>query len=317
MPIIAADYYRPSFPFKNGHVNTIYSALFRATKPIAFERKRIETPDDDFLDLDLIENGSKKVAVLCHGLEGSSASKYILATAELLSKSGYAIAAMNYRFCSGEINRQLITYHSGRTEDLHAVIETLLPKYEEIYLVGFSLGGNLVLKYNGDGIYPLHPKIKASVAVSVPVDLHGSSMQLQKPENKIYTWRFLRTLAKKIRLKHQQYPDKIDVRLLKKIKKLIDFDEYYTSKLNGFKDAKDYYTQASSKPFLSSIKRPTLLINALDDPFLSPSCFPFAEAEKNPNFYLMCPKYGGHVGFIDQGEYHWSEKQILRFIQAL
>ena len=96
MPIIAADYYRPSFPFKNGHVNTIYSALFRATKPIAFERKRIETPDDDFLDLDLIENGSKKVAVLCHGLEGSSASKYILATAEMLSKSGYALAAMNH-----------------------------------------------------------------------------------------------------------------------------------------------------------------------------------------------------------------------------
>ena len=134
MSILAADQYSPAFPFKNGHVNTIYSSLFRAAKPIAFERKRIETPDDDFLDLDLIENGSKKVAVLCHGLEGSSASKYILATAELLSKNGYAIAAMNYRFCSGEINRQLITYHSGRTEDLHTVIETLLPNYEEMNL---------------------------------------------------------------------------------------------------------------------------------------------------------------------------------------
>lgn len=313
MPIISADY-SPRFPFNLGHFNTIYSAFFRKTVPLSFQRKRIETPDNDFFDVDFIENGSNKIAVLCHGLEGSSASKYIQTTAALLADKGYAIAAMNYRFCSGEINRQLVTYHSGRTEDLHTLVTDLLPHYASVYLIGFSLGGNLVLKYSGDGIYPIDAKIKATVAVSVPVDLHGSSIQLQQKENRLYTWRFLNTLSKKILLKHQQYPNQIDVSLLKKIKKLSDFDEYYTSQLNGFKDANDYYAKASSHPFLENIKHPTLLINALDDPFLSPSCFPFEAAKQNPNFHLLCPKHGGHVGFYEK-RYHWSEKQILAFIE--
>ena len=315
MPVIPIEY-TPPFPFKNGHFNTIYSSLVRKRKAIAFTRNRIETEDDDFLDIDLLENGSKKIVLLCHGLEGSSESKYIRAAASLLSANGYAIAAMNYRFCSGEINRQLITYHSGRTEDLHAVISMLLPKYEAIYLVGFSLGGNLVLKYNGEGIFPLDSKIKASVAVSVPVDLYGSAIKLQEPQNRLYTWRFLYTLSKKIHLKHQQYPDEVDVKLLKRVKKLIDFDDFYTSRLNGFKDARDYYAKASSKQFLPKINTPTLLINALDDPFLSPSCFPYTAAENNPHFYLMCPNYGGHVGFISRGDFYWSEQQILNFIES-
>lgn len=314
MPIITSNY-APPIPFKNGHLNTIYSSLFRRVNPLSFQRKRIETDDNDFLDIDFLQKGNKKMVVLCHGLEGSSASKYIMATAALLSANNYDIAAMNYRFCSGEINRQLITYHSGRTEDLHAVINDILPVYDELYLVGFSLGGNLVLKYCGDGIYPLHSKIKASVAVSVPVDLYGSAITLQRPQNRLYTWRFLRTLSKKIHLKHQQYPELVDVQLLKKVKKLIDFDEYYTSQLNGFKNARDYYAKASSKQFLSSISNPTLLINAMDDPFLSPSCFPYAEAENNSNFYLMCPYHGGHVGFVSRGDFYWSEHQILRFIE--
>ena len=315
MPILATNY-TPSFFFKNGHLNTMYSSLFRRTKALAFKRQRIATPDDDFLDIDLLENGSDKIVILCHGLEGSSASKYIQATAALLAKNGYAVAAMNYRFCSGEINRQLITYHSGRTEDLHAVIQTVLPNYRAVYLVGFSLGGNLVLKYNGDGIYALDPKIKASVAVSVPVDLYGSAIKLQAMENRLYTWRFLRTLSKKVQLKHQQFPDQVPIEQLKKVKKLIDFDEYFTAGLNGFKDARDYYAKASSKPFLESISRPTLLINALDDPFLSDSCFPYQAAKDNPHFSLMTPTYGGHVGFVSKGENYWSEEQILRFLEG-
>ena len=119
-----------------------------------------------------------------------------------------------------------------------------------------------------------------------------------------------------MRLKHQQFPEQVPVEKLKKVKKLIDFDEYFTSTLNGFKDAKDYYTQASSKPFLKSITRPTLLINALDDPFLSESCFPTKAATENPHFSLMMPPYGGHVGFVSKGNYYWSEQQILRFLEG-
>ena len=313
MPIIETDY-TPPFLSKNRHFNTIYSSLFRRIKRIPFKRKRIETSDNDFLDVDLIDNGSKKIVILCHGLEGSSNSKYILATAKLLSKHGYSIAAMNYRFCSGEINRQLITYHSGKTDDLHTVINYVLPNYDAIYLVGFSLGGNLILKYNGDGLFPLSSKIKASVAISVPIDLKGSSISLQKRENKLYNWRFLRTLSKKMFLKHNQFPKELDINPLKMIKNLTDFDEYFTSKINGFKNAQDYYFKASSKQFISNISRPTLLINAKDDPFLSQSCFPINEAKNSLNFYLMIPKYGGHVGFISKGDFYWSENQILKFI---
>ena len=315
MPVIKTDY-KPSFFFKNRHINTIYSSLFRKTKPLSFKRKRIETLDDDFLDIDLIENGSRKIVILCHGLEGSSDSKYIQATAKLLSLNGYSVAAMNYRFCSGEINRQLVTYHSGKTDDLHTVINFVLPNYDSVYLVGFSLGGNLILKYNGDGLFSLSPKIKANVAISVPVDLKGSSISLKHCENVLYRWRFLRTLSKKMHLKHQQFPNELDVVPLKKVKNLTDFDDFFTSKINGFKDAEDYYLKASSKQFIHNISKPTLLINALDDPFLSESCFPISEAEENSNFFLMTPIHGGHVGFISKGAFYWSEIQILYFLNS-
>ena len=313
MPLIKTDY-EPSFLFKNRHINTVYSSLFRKTKPLSFKRKRIETLDDDFLDIDFIENGSKKIVILCHGLEGSSDSKYIQATAKLLSLNGYSVAAMNYRFCSGEINRQLVTYHSGKTDDLHTVINFVLPNYDSVYLVGFSLGGNLILKYNGDGLFSLSPKIKANVAISVPVDLKGSSISLKRCENVLYRWRFIRTLSKKMYLKHQQFPNELDVAPLKKVKTLTDFDDFFTSKINDFKDAEDYYLKASSKQFIPNITKPTLLINALDDPFLSESCFPISEAEENAKFYLMTPSNGGHVGFISKGDFYWSEYQILNFL---
>jgi len=313
MPLLETRY-SPPFPFKNKHLNTIYSSLFRKVEPVLFKRKRIDTPDDDFLDIDFLENGNKKIVILCHGLEGSSDSKYIQATAKLLSLNGYSIAAMNYRFCSGEINRQLITYHSGKTDDLNTVINYVLPNYESIYLVGFSLGGNLVLKYNGDGLFDLDSKIKANVAVSVPVDLKGSSISLKRRENVLYKWGFLRTLSKKMYLKHKQYPKELDLKHLKNVKNLTDFDEYFTSKINGFKDANDYYFKASSRQFIPNISKPTLLINAEDDPFLSKSCFPINEAKKSKCFHLMTPRYGGHVGFISRGNFYWSEYEILNFI---
>ena len=315
MPLKTTEYL-PPFPFKNGHLNTIYSSLLRKIKPVPFKRKRIDTLDDDFLDIDFIENGSKKIVILCHGLEGSSDSKYIQATAKLLSLNGYSVAAMNYRFCSGEINRQLVTYHSGKTDDLHVVIKYLLPNYDSVYLVGFSLGGNLILKYNGDGLFSLSPKIKANVAISVPVDLKGSSISLKRCENILYRWRFIRTLSKKMHLKHQQFPNELDVGPLKKVKTLTDFDDFFTSKINGFKDAEDYYLKASSKQFIPNITKPTLLINALDDPFLSESCFPIVEAKENSKFNLMTPSYGGHVGFISKGAFYWSEIQILNFLNS-
>ncbi|MEO9484270.1 MAG: alpha/beta fold hydrolase [Ekhidna sp.] len=317
MPILTTDYL-PILPFRNGHISTIYSSQFRKFDPVSFTRKRINTPDDDFLDIDFLEGGNRKVVILCHGLEGSSASKYIQATSDLLHSNGYDIAAMNYRFCSGEINRQLRTYHSGKTEDLHTVIDHVLPNYDEIYLGGFSLGGNIVLKYIGDGVYPVHPKIKAVVSISVLVDLEGAAQELSKLKNRLYARHFLQTLAQKIKLKHAQYPNAFAIEPLDKVKKLIDFDDHFTSPINGFNNAKDYYAKSSSKQFLHQIETPTLVINALDDPFLSKSCYPFDEARENPHLNLMTPRYGGHVGFIMHNQkYFWNEQQILRFFEKI
>lgn len=274
------------------------------------------TSDKDFFDVDLIKRGNNKIAVLCHGLEGSSKSQYILGTASLLQDHGFDIAAMNYRGCSGEINRQVQTYHSGATADLHLLTQALALSYHEIMLVGYSLGGNLVLKYSCDLHYSIDEKIKRIVAISVPIDLHGASIQLLKRSNRLYTMNFLKTLVAKIKLKYNQHPHAINLNHLKKIRTVLDFDEYYTSKLNGFENAADYYARCNSKQYLHLCQRPTLIINAQDDPFLSTSCYPVKEAKSLKQLHLLMPKHGGHVGFVDKKTSHyWNEHQILSFLQ--
>ena len=315
MPVIPSDY-RPIIPFRNGHVNSISSKFLRQPDPVPFSRKRIDTPDGDFLDIDFLQNRNPKIAVLCHGLEGSSSSQYMLGLSGLLNANGFDIAAMNYRFCSGEVNRKLRTYHSGETEDLNTVIHQILPDYDEIYLVGFSLGGNIVLKYSGDGIYPINPKIKAVSATSVLVDLYAGAKELSKLKNRIYSNRFLKTLKEKIRLKHNQYPEDVNIERLKEVNSLIDFDEIFTSSINGFENARDYYSKCNSKQFLMDIRIPTLIINARDDPFMPSSCYPVAEAKESKYLNLMTPSYGGHVGFFDpRKKYYWHEEQILDFFK--
>jgi predicted alpha/beta-fold hydrolase len=276
----------------------------------------VETKDDDFFDVDYLKNGNSRIAVLCHGLEGSSQSHYIQATSKILHNDGYDIAAMNYRGCSGELNRQAYSYHSGSTGDLHLLIESLVSSYNEIVLVGFSLGGNLVLKYSCDENYPLDARIKGVVAISVPVDLYAASIKFLKFSNKLYTLNFLKTLLAKIKLKHQQFPDLITLEDISKIKSILDFDNYITAPLNGFIDAKDYYSKCNSKQFLQNCKRPTLIINALDDPFLAESCFPLDVASKSEYLNLLMPRYGGHLGFVNNGlDYYWNEFQTLEFLK--
>ncbi|GLR20135.1 YheT family hydrolase [Portibacter lacus] len=305
--------YRPSVLLRNGHINTIYTSLFRNEPEVKFERKRISTYDEDFLDLDLITQNSKKVVILCHGLEGSSGSKYISGTSHLLSENGYDICAMNYRYCSGEINRTPQLYHSGYTPDLHCVIESIESDYEEIYLVGFSLGGNLILKYLGEKLFARTSKLKQAVAISAPVDLKSSSMQMLKFENKLYTNRFLKTLNQKVKEKHKQYPELFDLKYIPKVKTVYDFDDYYTGPLNGFKDADDYYAQCSSRQFLPRIEIPTMLLNSKDDPFLGIDCYPSKEEVKNDLMNLKYSKYGGHVGFYQKGSSCWDEEKVLEF----
>ena len=309
--------YKPNLLFRNGHSNTIFTSIFRSVPKVDFRRVRMVTHDEDFIDLDLLKSGSNKLAILCHGLEGSAASKYISGTADILHNNGYDICAMNYRYCSGEINLTPQLYHSGWTTDLHSVVNHLEASYSEIVLVGFSLGGNVVLKYVGDQKYQLSPKLRAICSISVPMHLHSSSIKMLRRQNYFYTRKFIHTLLEKLKIKHKQFPDIFKLEHIPKIKNVLDFDEYYTGPLNGFTGAIDYYTQCSSKQFLSHIEIPTLIVNAIDDPFLSTACFP-SDAEINNSFiHTLYPKFGGHVGFYQNGTHCWEEEQILKFLVNL
>lgn len=307
--------YRPSFLFRSGHFNTVYPSFFRQQSEPPFERKTVGTPDGDFLDIDVLFAGKSRLAILCHGLEGNSASQYIIGTARILSEDGWDVAAMNYRGCSGRPNKQLKMYHSGATDDLDVVYNELSTDYSEVALVGFSLGGNLVLKYLGESTR--EAKIKSAVAISVPLDLRAGSINIGKRSNYIYENRFLQSLSKKLKQKKRQFPKDINLDLLKEVKSLYDFDDIYTGPLHGFEDADDYYHQCSSKFFLESITTRTLILNSQDDPFLPEECYLLQDSISNNNLYVLTPKYGGHVGFVLSGNDHsWAELQIAKFLNG-
>ena len=319
MPIIKSEF-SPSFPFNNGHFSTIYRSIFMRESH-SYKRKRIATWDNDFIDLDFSKVNSSKLVVLIHGLEGSSKSKYILAASKILNQAGYDTVSLNLRGCSGEDNLLLSTYHSGKTEDLEFVISHLIENYsyEKIMVVGYSLGGNITLKYFGEYVKSISDKVSCGVAISVPVDLSSSSKTMGARKNKIYMYKFLRSLRKKILIKNQKFPEfKLEVKKLLNSKTFKEFDGLYTAPVSGFSGPEDYWEKASSRPYLSSIKKPVLLITSKDDPFLAKACYPFLEAEKSNCFYLEVTNHGGHVGFISSfltKKNRWLENRILEFIK--
>ncbi len=321
MPLVTKSTYRCPGLLANGHLQTLWPSLFRRVRVVAYARERIGTPDGDFLDLDWAKNGSQRVAVLAHGLEGDSKRHYMLGMVNALAKRRWDAIAWNARGCSGEPNQVLRFTHSGATEDLQTVIShvTSTCDYSTIALIGFSLGGNLTLKYLGERGRELDPRIKAAVAFSVPCNLQSSSIQLAKPLNWIYMQRFLATLHGKIRAMMKIMPGKIDDRGYRELRDFKDFDDRYTAPIHGFKDAEDYWRKCSCKPFLADIQVPTLLVNARNDPFLADPCFPIEEAKENPLLQLEMPTSGGHVGFsgFNSGGEYWSETRAVSFLDEM
>ncbi len=318
MPILTCDF-NPTLPFKSSHFNTMYRPLFMKNT-IKYQQKRVTTWDADFIDLDFSIIGSKTLVLLIHGLEGSSQSNYMITTSNHLNNTGFDTVCMNLRSCSGEDNLLLETYHSGKTDDVNFIIKHLTAnyKYENIVIVGFSLGGNLTLKYLGE-YTDIPTEVKGGIAVSVPIDLTTSQAELTKLKNKIYLNEFLRTLKLKILEKSDKFPEfKLNKELLFKATKFRHLEKQYTVPVFGFESSEDYWIKASSKPYIPNIKVPTLLINSLDDSFLSKECYPLKEARNLNDFYLLTPNYGGHVGFISSFntiENSWLEENILKFIQ--
>ncbi len=319
MPVIKNSTYKAPLFLGNNHVQTILPTLFRKVKGVNYERERIDTPDGDFIDIDISPVNSDRAIVLSHGLEGDSGRHYMKGMIRAFNRRGWDGAAFNFRGCSGEPNRNAVTYHSGKTEDLHAVVQHLIrtKKYKSIVIAGFSLGANLTLKYAGERGKDILPQIKCAVGISAPCDLISSSVEIHKPKNYIYSKRFLITLIEKMKEKEHQFPEGIS-RDYSLIKTLGDFDNTFTAPLNGFKDAMDYWGRCSSRKYIADTAIPTLILNAKDDPILGPGCFPYEEAEGNSNLFLEVTEKGGHMGFITfgrNGEF-WHETRVAEFAEG-
>lgn len=316
MPHISGDDFIPAKRFRNGHYNTFIPALFYENPEVQFERTRIGTPDDDFIDVDSTKVGSNKVVIILHGLEGSSSSGYMLHFADYFNRHGYDVICPNYRGCSGEINKQLRMYNSGTTDDVHQIVLESAKQYDSVDLIGFSLGGNLVLKYLGEQVYELPENLGRGVAISAPVHLHNASLELLRPHNFAYQIRFIISLWSKAIAKKKQFPEQVKLPLWK-MWNLYRFDEYFTAQIYGYADAKDYYDDNASLQFLETLERPAMLINSYDDPFLGELCYPIDIAERSENFHLLTTEYGGHVGFAEGGKNrNWFKEKSLSFLTA-
>ena len=316
MPIVTSSYKPPRF-LSNGYLQSILPTLFRRLDDSHLQRERIDTDDGDFLDLDWSRVGSDTLVIVSHGLEGHSRRPYVLGTVREANRHGHDALAWNFRSCSGEMNRLPRMYHSGATDDLHRVVlHARQQGYQQIHLVGYSMGGNLSLVYAGREADLLPAEVKSVAAFSVPCDLKGSARQLAKWQNRIFMWRFLRDLKEKMADKAQRFPQRVSLNGYDDMRTFQQFDDRYTAPLHGFRDAEDYWQQSSSLRYLEQIRIPALLVNARNDPFLSPSCFPEQIAAAHPLLTLEMPASGGHVGFIRRNadQTYWMEQRAMAFI---
>lgn len=278
----------------NGHLHTIFASLFFSSPLLNTQRITIDTPDKDFIHIDIAEQKTNSpVAILFHGLEGHSRRYYITQMAHHLIQRGYTIIAVNFRSCSGKINRNKKFYHSGETDDLQTVFEWASNQYPESYIVavGFSLGASTLFNYlkkNGKN----HP-LRGIVTISTPFDLKNGSHNLEKGINKFYSIRFLRTLTQKLKEKKKQHPDLPDFHG----STIYEFDDKVTAPIHGFEGADHYYEVCSSRFFIDQIKTPTMVIHSKEDPMCPFKWAPIKEIQKNPLITPCITQKGGHVGF--------------------
>lgn len=320
MPIISSAYSGPPAYQYNGHLQTVIPSLTRTVTGVVYQRERLTLSDGDFVDLDWLEQGYNRLVILTHGLEGDSNRQYIRGTAKLFAQHQYDVLAWNCRSCSGEMNTAFRLYNHGEIGDLTEVITHALRQksYHEVVLVGYSMGGNITLKYLGVHGHQLPAAVKAGVAISAPTDLGASAGLLDRPSNRFYRNRFMKKLLVKISQKADRFPGRLDMNKLREVKQWRDFDEFFSAPVNDYRDADDFYTQASAVNYMPGICVPTLLLNAQNDPLLSPECSPGWLASDHPHIFLETPRTGGHVGFqLVRDPYTYAERRALSFAQHL
>jgi len=261
--------------------------------------------------------------LITHGMEGSSESRYMLGTTEKALEAGFNVIRLNHRNCGGTEHLTPTLYHAGLTDDIRNIISELIEKdgLREIYLAGFSLGGNIVLKLAGEYGGAIPEAVRGVVAVSPSIDLESCADAMEMRSNLIYNWNFLLSLRGRLRRKARLFPDRYDSSHLRSVWSIREFDDVYTAPQSGFLNVDHYYKLASALPFINHITVPTLIIHAKDDPFIPFAPFERAEVTSNPNVAILAPEHGGHVGFVSaraEGENRfWSEMIVIEFIKLL
>lgn len=316
------DLYQAPLWLPGGHLQTLYPFFFTPLPKVRYRRERWETPDGDFIDLDWLDGPvGAPLVVLFHGLESHSHSHYARSLMAALKKNGLRGLVPHFRGCSGSLNCLARAYHSGDSAEIDWILCRLKAAQPEIkiYAVGVSLGGNALLKWLGEQGTTAKKYLHAAAAISVPLDLPAAGAALDKGFNRItYTAHFLKSLKRKVRAKIAHRLLSIDAAKLRKALTLHAFDDLYTAPVHGFRNADDYWRQASSKPLLKKIALPTLIVNACNDPFMPASVLPGTN-EVSPAVTLEYPKEGGHTGFVTgpfPGQLVWLPRRILKFFAA-
>jgi predicted alpha/beta-fold hydrolase len=289
--------------------------------PLALYRERLVTPDGDFLDLDWLDSArpSAPLVVMLHGLEGSSRSHYAAGLFHEAARLGLRAVLMHFRSCSGELNRAPRLYHSGETADFGWVLARLMEREPTIRvgLVGVSLGGNVILKWLGECGGATPESVAAAVAISTPFDLAECARVLDVGLRRVlYTGQLLKTMRAKVAAKAALYEGRVDLQAALRVRTFAEYDRFVTAPVFGFADERDYWTQASSGPYLPKVQRPALLINALNDPFIPPSALPQAAVMRSRWLDAAFPTEGGHAGFLEGpwGHRSWAERRALDFL---
>jgi predicted alpha/beta-fold hydrolase len=323
--------FRPHPAAAGGHLQTFAGALW--PRRLALDAGRAETR---FVDVDpetkvLLrcswheDRRAHPTALVVHGLEGSDASCYVLGTADKLFAAGWNAVRMNIRNCGDTEHLGPALYHSGMSADVVAVLRHLLEteRPETVALVGFSLGGNLVVKTAGELGSDAPPELLGVAAVSAALDLRAAADRLEAPANRFYQWRFVRSLGDRMRRKARHYPGRYDLGRLRGMRTVRDYDNRYIAPIFGFLDADDYYERASAIPHVGRVSVPTLLLHSDDDPFVPLTERALRAAGANPRVRIVTTSRGGHVGFVGAApedpseDRHWAENRVVEFLEVL
>jgi len=301
--------FKPAWWCHNPHLQTLWPVFFRRRLNPPLRRERLELPDGDFVDLDWTLNDSGPIVILFHGLEGSSRSHYARGMLTALPQHGMRAVLMHFRGCSGEPNRLARAYHSGDTGDIDFLVRTLKAREPNTPLaaIGYSLGGNALLKWLGE--QGKDAPVQCAVAVSVPFLLHESTAHMNRGLSRVYQWHLLKSLKQGARRKAAMFSPPAPLEEINQMKGFFEFDDRVTARLHGFEGAMHYYTSSSSRQYLNRIRIPTLIVHASDDPFMHAQVIPEAN-ELSPTIEFDLHRHGGHVGFVG-GRLPWKPRYWL------